>query len=124
MGNTGQIALERRTQPRPSETPDVPFWVELRPDRERVAVVPHGELDLATVGAVRAGIDELIMRGFHGIVIDLRWTSFIDSTGLCLMLTTTAREDAVVTFIDGPERVSRVFDLAGIRHVLTFEPSP
>jgi anti-anti-sigma factor len=120
MGNSGQIALERR----PSETPDEPFWVELRPDRERLVVVPHGELDLATVGAVRREIEELIARGFEGIVIDLRWTSFIDSTGLCLMLAQAAREDAVVTLIDGPERVRRVFDVAGIRQVLTFEPAP
>jgi anti-anti-sigma factor len=119
MGTSGQIALESRSQPA-----DEPFRVELRPDRERVVVVPHGEVDLATVGAVRREIDALIARGFTEIVIDLRWTSFIDSTGLCLALAQAAREDAVVTLIDGPERVSRVFDVAGIRHVLTFEPAP
>lgn len=97
------------------------FGVEVRPDRDRVLVVPQGELDLATVDDVAAEVDELVERGFDAIIIDLRATTFIDSTGLRLLLTQTAREDAHVTLIDGPGPVSRVFDLADIRKVLPFE---
>jgi anti-anti-sigma factor len=97
------------------------FSVEIRPDRQRVLVVPHGELDLGTVDEVAIEVDELVARGFHAIVIDLRATSFIDSTGVRFLIRETGREDAYVTVIDGPKAVSRVFDLAGMRHILPFE---
>jgi anti-anti-sigma factor len=100
-----------------------PFRVEIRPDRERVVVVPHGELDMATVDQVAAEIDALVAGSFDAIVIDLRATTFLDSTGLCLLLRQTARTDALVTVIDGCDGVSRLFDLAGVRHALTFEAS-
>jgi anti-anti-sigma factor len=98
-----------------------PFRLELRRDRERILVVPHGEFDLATVDQVAVAVDDLVARGFDAIVIDLRATSFLDSTGLHLLLRQTARTDAQVTVIDGCEAVSRVFDLAGVRDVLPFE---
>jgi anti-sigma B factor antagonist len=98
-----------------------PFRVEIRPDRERVLVAPHGELDLATVDQVAAEIDDLVARGFDAIVIDLRATSFLDSSGLCLLLRQTARTDAHITVIDGSAAVSRLFDLTGVRHALPFE---
>jgi anti-anti-sigma factor len=89
-----------------------------------VLVVPRGELDLATVPEVAEEIDALAARGFDSIVVDLRATSFIDSTGVCLLLRQTARKDARITVIDGPRPVSRVFDLAGVREVLPFETMP
>jgi anti-anti-sigma factor len=89
-----------------------------------VLVVPHGELDLDTVPGVAEEIDALAARGFDSIVVDLRATSFMDSTGVCLLLRQTAREDAHITVIDGPRPVSRVFDLAGVREALPFETMP
>src|SRR4051794_10571836 len=100
------------------------FRVEIRPDRDRVFVVPHGELDLATVGNVAEEVDALVERGFDSIVVDLRETSFIDATGVCLLLRQSARTDARIAVIDGPREVSRVFDLAGVRQVLSFEAAP
>jgi anti-anti-sigma factor len=100
------------------------FSIEIRPDRSRVLVVPHGDLDLATVGSLATEIDELVSRGFDALVIDLRATSFIDSTGIRLMLTETRRTDARITLIDGSDIVSRVFDLTGVRELLPFEPAP
>lgn len=98
-----------------------PFRIEARLARERVMVVPHGELDVATVGRLAAEIDELTRRGFDAIVVDLRATSFIDSSGVHLLLDLTARQDARVTVIDGARPVRRVIDLAGVRHLIRFE---
>ena len=97
------------------------FTVETRPDRDRVVVMPHGELDLATVDAVAAEVDDLVARGFDRIVIDLRETSFIDSSGVHLLLRCAARDDVRVTVIDGPPAVARIFDLVGVRQHLPFE---
>jgi anti-sigma B factor antagonist len=98
-----------------------PFAVETRPDRERVLVIPRGELDLLTVDAVARELDDLVASGFQQIVIDLRQVSFMDSTGLRLVLRHARRDDARVTVIDGPAAVSRVFDLTGMRRSIRFE---
>jgi anti-anti-sigma factor len=100
-----------------------PFHVELVPARDRVIVVPHGELDLATVGQLAAEIDELVGRGFDALVLDLRETAFMDSSGVHLLLSQTARPDADVRLIDGSGVVRRVIELAGVRHLLPFEAS-
>jgi anti-anti-sigma factor len=118
--------VEQRSARRPSAlaAEPEPFRIEVRPARERVMLVPHGEIDIDTVGRLAEQIDELTSRGFEGIVLDLRATSFIDSSGIHLLLRETARPDAYVTVIDGAEPVRRVIDLVGVRHLLRFEPAP
>jgi anti-anti-sigma factor len=105
----------------PLEQQPEPFRVELRPDRDRVLVVPHGEVDIATVGELAAAIDDLVGRGFQAVVLDLRATSFLDSSGVHLLLNQTARPDVTVTLIDGAAPVRRVIDLSGVRDRLPFE---
>jgi anti-sigma B factor antagonist len=103
---------------------DAPLSVEIRPERPRAVVVPHGDLDLSSVDALGAELDDLVGRGFEEIVLDLRALSFMDSTGLHLVLAQSARRDARVTLIDGTGPVSRLFDIAGVRSALPFEVSP
>ena len=100
------------------------FRIEVRPDRDRVFVAPHGELDLATTPDLAAEIDGLIGSGFGTVVIDLRPTVFIDSTALHLLISHTERSDVTVSVIDGSRAVSRVFDIAGVREAIRFEPTP
>ena len=101
-----------------------PFTVEVLPDRRRVVVVPHGEIDIATVDQLAGDIDELVERGFDTVVVDLRATSFVDSSGLHLLIRQSARTDARVTVVDGPPAVRRAIDLAGIRQLLRFDTAP
>jgi anti-anti-sigma factor len=98
-----------------------PFRIDIRPDRRRVFVVPCGELDMATVGQLAAEIDELVGRGFDTVVLDLRAISFLDSSGLHLLLQQAARPDAQVSLIDGAPAVQRAIELAGVRDLLRFE---
>ena len=60
--------------------------------RDTVLVCPLGEVDLATVAAVRAQINELRAAGFARIALDLRRTTFADST--CLGMTLDMQRDA------------------------------
>lgn len=62
------------------------FSVAVRPDRGQVAVAPAGELDLATVAEVERERFELRATGFTDIVLDLRGVTFMDSSGLALLL--------------------------------------
>jgi anti-sigma B factor antagonist len=90
----------------------------LEPDRERVTVRPVGELDLATVDLVEAPLGELWTSGFETIVVDLRWLSFMDSSGLRMILrwTQKARTDGtdlrVAIGDDGPVR--RLVEITGL----------
>jgi anti-anti-sigma factor len=62
------------------------FEIDVRPARSRVIVTPRGELDLATVGGLEAEVTDLRARGFTAVVLDLRELTFMDSTGLRLLL--------------------------------------
>jgi len=62
------------------------FRVAVQPERERVRVIPHGELDLDTVKQLERQIADLRARGFATIVLDLRQLTFMDSTGLRLLV--------------------------------------
>jgi anti-anti-sigma factor len=59
-----------------------PFELEIRRNGDRAAVVPYGDLDLATVDRVRHAIDSLVDADFADIVLDLRNLWFMDSGGL------------------------------------------
>jgi anti-anti-sigma factor len=97
------------------------FRIEVRPDRGRVHVVPHGEVDMATVGRLAAEIDDLVGRGFEAVVLDLRTTTFLDSSGVHMLVEQSARTDARVTLIEGSTQVRRIFDITGVRRLLRFE---
>jgi anti-sigma B factor antagonist len=62
------------------------FRVDLHPQREIVRVVPVGELDVATGPLLEAQLRQLHDSGFGHIVLDLRELTFMDSTGIRLIL--------------------------------------
>lgn len=99
------------------------FCVEVVPHREVVDVVPVGELDVATVARLDAELRELLEAGFRRFVLDLRKLTFMDSSGLRLILTVheLARSDGLeVTLVPGPDAVQRVFEICGIVDQLPF----
>jgi anti-anti-sigma factor len=66
-----------------------PFAVDVQ-RRDAVAIVqPRGELDLETVETLRAALDGI--KGTERLVLDLRSLSFIDSTGLQLLVALNQR---------------------------------
>jgi len=66
-----------------------PFAVDVQRRNDVAIVQPHGELDLATVETLRTALDGVEIVG--RLVVDLRGLSFIDSTGLCLLVTLNQR---------------------------------
>jgi len=99
---------------------DRAFVVKTLPDRERVIVAPHGDLDIATVSQVATEMDALLHAGFVDLVLDLRGVAFMDVAGLRLVLEQARRAGATVELIDGPPAVARLFDLADVRDQLAF----
>ncbi len=99
--------------------PEVPprFRVDVQPERALVRVCPVGEVDLDTVGDVTAEIQRLCAAGFEHIVLDLRGTTFLDSTGLRLVLDAQAassRDGWDFCVLRGPPQVQRTFEAAGM----------
>jgi anti-sigma B factor antagonist len=89
--------------------------VEVEPDR--VLVVPHGELDLETVGELETAI-ERHAREPVAVVLDLRQLTFMDSTGLHLLLRLDAEarsDDLTFTIVEGDGPVRRLLTLTGLR---------
>jgi anti-sigma B factor antagonist len=100
-----------------------PFTVDVESQREVVRVCPRGEVDLATVGDVREQVGELLSAGFTRVLLDLRQVTFLDSTGLRLIIEFVQSSQAdgwQFVLIDGSAPVRRVFDVTGLRDQLPF----
>ena len=103
-----------------------PFRCEVIPDGDQVVVRPHGELDMATIGAVEQELRHQRRSGFRTLVLDLSGLSFMDSTGLHLVMrwTKESAQDGFAFEVEpGPPAVMRVFALAEMTHGLPFRRS-
>lgn len=82
-----------------------------------------GELDLATADAVADEIGRVQATDAPSIVIDLSGLTFMDSTGVRLMLNANARSRADanrLTMLRGGVAVQRVLELCGVDRLLPF----
>lgn len=88
----------------------------------------HGELDMTATFKVEQELDRLLDReGIEHLVLDLRPLSFIDSTGLRLLLQTEARAreaDIELVLVRGSSAIQRVFALAGLADLFPFADAP
>jgi anti-anti-sigma factor len=86
-----------------------------------------GEIDLSTIEDVENGVREAI-DGNNGIVaLDLREVSFLDSSGLRLLLRLHKDLDDAgrrLVVVQGPRRVARVFELTGAEDQLEIVEDP
>ncbi len=97
--------------------------VRITSDADRYVVAPSGELDSSTADLLEAELDAVEWTGAHEVIVDLSGLSFMDSTGLRLVLITEARSRADsnrLRLVRGPRAVQRVFELAGIESRLPF----
>lgn len=119
-------AFEIGSSRSPVDDMPVEFRVEVVPHREVVRVCPIGDVDISTAGEVRARLEEMTAAGFRRVVLDLRGTTFLDSTGLRLVLdahAASAADGTEFAVIAGPPGVQRAFELAGLESRLSFVES-
>ena len=79
-----------------------------------VQVSLRGELDLSTVDKVEAELRRIEQDDAKLLVLDLSGLTFLDSTGLRLMVTADQRARKAgrrVAIVKGPETVHRVFTI-------------
>jgi anti-sigma B factor antagonist len=92
--------------------------LSLLPGRDDVVVVARGELDTACAADLERKVRELQRSGVEEIVIDLRGVSFMDSSGLRVLLSlrNDARRNAHrLALVPGPRSVQRIFELTATR---------
>lgn len=96
--------------------------VEIEAEGESTRVVFSGELDLATVGFAEKAMTDLPEA--KTLVLDLRQLTFLDSSGLRLILLSADTQIPRVFVVRGPAQVARVFDLTGAAERLNLVDDP
>jgi anti-sigma B factor antagonist len=100
-----------------------PLYVRGAPERDHVRVFPVGELDIAATPLLDQTVRELRDSGFDYLIVDLRRLSFIDSSGLRLLLelNNAANADSHrLELVAGPPEVQKVFEVSGVLTALPF----
>jgi anti-sigma B factor antagonist len=102
---------------------DAEFRVDVTQERGGVRVRPVGDVDVATIGRLRERMNEAMAAAGERVILDLRATTFLDSTGLHLVVDTDSwatRTGTEFVIIAGPPAVQHTFDLAGLSGRLPF----
>jgi anti-anti-sigma factor len=101
-----------------------PFTCQVSREEGQAVVSPRGELDMATVGAVEQELKQLRGTGVDAIVLDLGGLTFMDSSGLHLIMrwANEASKDGFAFEVEpGPPTVQRIFELAAIEKTLPWK---
>ena len=104
-----------------------PFSCSVTPEGDHVVVAPRGELDMATVGALEQELKSVREAGHPAIVLDLRGLSFMDSSGLHLVMRWAAdasRDGFKFELEPGPAPVQRIFEMAALNETLPWRSEP
>lgn len=121
------------TADHPSYIPSAQFRVDVHPERDVIRLAPVGELDCATVAQLQAQISELRQSGFEHLVLDLRELTFMDSSGVALILDedlSARRDGRDFVLINGAPPIQRVLkvclgdDVLRLRSATPRRPSP
>jgi len=103
------------------------FRVEMAWEHDTVRICPVGEIDLATIARLREHTDEAMAAGPGRVILDLRETTFTDSSALHLaveMVRWAERTETSFTIIPGSPVVQRTFEVAGLAGRLPFVDAP
>jgi anti-sigma B factor antagonist len=102
---------------------ETPFEMESGRDRDGARLTLSGELDIATVPRVEAAVKATLTAEARTLTIDLSGLSFVDSSGLRLLIVLAQRAEAegwTLRLTRPIERVLNVFRVSGVEDELTF----
>jgi anti-sigma B factor antagonist len=83
----------------------------------------EGELDLASSPTLDAALQQICTDGTEAVTLDLSKLSFMDSTGLRVVLLAKElceRHNCEFLLIPGPAQIQRLFEITGVLERLPF----
>ena len=89
----------------------------------RHTLVLIGELDMASAPTLDAAIDRLCTDGTEALTLDLSRLTFMDSTGLRVMLVAKdlcVENGCELQLVRGPAQIQRLFEVTGLLELLPF----
>jgi anti-sigma B factor antagonist len=105
---------------------NVEFALTITVQGERTTVHVGGEIDVYTAPVLRRRLDEPIHAGCRDLVVDLTGTTFLDSTGLGVLvgrLKLIRAKGGRMRVVGATDRVLKVFTITGLDRVLEMHPS-
>jgi anti-sigma B factor antagonist len=87
-------------------------------------LVLRGELDLSSAAELNRRLLPLCRDATNAVVLDLRQLTFIDASGLQIIVVARevcARHETEFALVPGPTQVQRVFQVTGLLDVLPFQ---
>ena len=95
--------------------------IELTPDVARYIISVSGEVDLATSSELDKAVIDALESGTSGLIIDLSDLTFIDSSGLGVIVRALKRcreSEIELNLVITNERVLKVFGITGLDQVI------
>ncbi len=102
-----------------------PFGVRVLHHESQTVVRVEGELDLATAPQLRSRLGNLIADANGPILLDLDGLTYVDSTGLCVVLAANSElrsQGRELRVIKASVPVRRLFELCGITDLISEDP--
>jgi anti-anti-sigma factor len=103
-----------------------PLEIAVERTEQRTLVTLSGELDASTASSLYDKLSELEVEDAHNVVLDLAQVTFMDSTGLAVIVTEHKRlrhSDGALTIFSPPSSVRRLFEITGLTTVLDIVPA-
>jgi anti-anti-sigma factor len=108
------------------EAVDHSFQIAIDPTEGGYLIVLSGELDISTASMLRHQLDEVTAGPITNIVLDISLLTFIDSTGLSLIVAEHKKLKAMgaaLTVFSPTPMTRRLFEISGLTSILSIDPS-
>jgi len=95
-------------------------------DGDRHVVAVAGEIDLFTAPDLKQRLASLIESGRRQLVLDLTETTFLDSTGLGVLIGAVKRlrsRDGELVIVNQDETIGKTFEITGLDQIFTIRSS-
>lgn len=92
----------------------------------RHVIAVAGEIDLYTAPDLKQTLTQVIEDGATGVVMDLSATTFLDSTGLGVLIGGLKRlrsRDGALAIVNVDESIARTFEITGLDQIFTIRSS-
>lgn len=99
-----------------------PFQIEQKETNDSYTISLGGELDLSVVTQLRSVLEPVMDRTDLHLVLNLRELTYIDSTGIGIIVSILKYRDGInasFSVKEIPPSIQRLFDLTGISGYLT-----